>query len=183
MLFTSSPSPPIPRAALPYLSFPIILSLPQNTMTFEISAPCRSCFPWSVNFLGFLLAACSKVFGKVSLSLMKEQVSQLAKSAVVQYVTVFHLILAKRMKHWSRARDKKASYCEIWCRRWRVSGLKKYLLGVKTIRWEQKLMLISDQARVLVKICFEGRRPFVPFGSHLSLNGSSTSGILNKSTV
>ena len=30
---------------------------------------------------------------------MKEQVSRLAKSAVVQYVTVFRLILAKRVKH------------------------------------------------------------------------------------
>ena len=29
---------------------------------------------------------------------MKEQVSRLAKSAVVQYVTVFRLILAKRVK-------------------------------------------------------------------------------------
>ena len=68
-------------------------------MTFEISARGRSCFPWSVNFLGFLLAACSKVFAEASLSLMKEQVSRLAKSAVVQYVTVFRLILAKRVKH------------------------------------------------------------------------------------
>ena len=68
-------------------------------MTFEISARGWSCFPWSVNFLDFFLTACSKVFQKASLSLMKEQVSQLAKSAVVQYVTVFRLILAKRVKH------------------------------------------------------------------------------------
>ena len=72
-------------------------------MTFEISARGRSCFPWSVVFVGFFLAACSKVFRKASLSLMKEQVSRLAKSAVVQYVTVFRLILAKRVKHCSRA--------------------------------------------------------------------------------
>ena len=68
-------------------------------MTFEISPRGRSCFPWSVYFLGFFLAACSKVFRKASLSLMKEQVSRLAKSAVVQYGTVFRLILAKRVKH------------------------------------------------------------------------------------
>ena len=55
----------------------------------------RSCFQWWVYFLGFFLAARSKVFLKASLSLMKEQVSRLAKSAVVQYVTVFRLILAK----------------------------------------------------------------------------------------
>ena len=63
------------------------------TMTFEISARGRSCFLWSVHFLGFFLAACSKVFLKASLSLMKEQVSRLAKSAVVPYVAVFRLIL------------------------------------------------------------------------------------------
>ena len=44
-----------------------------------------------------------KVFRKASLGLMKEQVSRLAKSAVVQYVTVFRLILAKRVKHGPRA--------------------------------------------------------------------------------
>ena len=95
MLFTSSPPPSPFPAAVPYLSFPIIL----YTMTFEISAPGRSCFPWLVDFLGFFLAACSKVFLKTSLSLMKEQFSRLAKSAVVQYVTVFRLILAKLVKH------------------------------------------------------------------------------------
>ena len=31
---------------------------------------------------------------------MKEKVSRLAKSAVVQYVTVFGIILAKRVRHW-----------------------------------------------------------------------------------
>ena len=68
-------------------------------MAFEIGACGRSCFPWSINFLDFFLAACSKVFWKATLSLMKEQFSRLAKSAVVQYVTVFRLILAKRVKH------------------------------------------------------------------------------------
>ena len=56
-------------------------------MAFVISARGRSCFPWSVNFLGFFVAACSKVLRKASLNLMKEQVSRLAESAVVQYVT------------------------------------------------------------------------------------------------
>ena len=139
-------------------------------MTFEISARARSCFPWSVNF-------CSKVFRKASLSLMKEQVSRLAKSAVVQYVTVFRLILAKRVKHWSRAWDGKASYCELWCGRWRVSGLKKPVCGSQIYSARAKLKLISDQARDLVKNCFEGR-PLRSFQ-----NGSTSSGILDKSTV
>ena len=93
MLFISFPNLSTP---LPCLSFPIILSVSINTITFEISARCRSCFPWSVNILSFFLVAWNKVFPKASLSvIMKEQVSRLAKSAVVQYVTVFRLILAK----------------------------------------------------------------------------------------
>ena len=106
------------------------------------------------------------VFRKASLSHMKGQVSRLAKPAVVQYVTVFRLILAKRVKHWSRDWDGKASYCELWCGRWRVFGLKKKLLGVKTIRQEQNW-------------CWFLTRPasMCPFQ-----NGSFTFGILNKST-
>ena len=53
-------------------------------VTFEISALCRTCFPWFFNYLDFFLAARNKIFRKASLSLMKEQVSRLAKSAVVQ---------------------------------------------------------------------------------------------------
>ena len=70
-------------------------------MTFEISTCGRSCFQWSVNVLDFLLAACGKILRKASLSLLKEQGSLTigAKSAVVQYVTVFHVILAKQVKH------------------------------------------------------------------------------------
>ena len=111
MLFTSSP--PHPSSPLAIISHNSLLVI--TTMTFEISARSRRCFPWSVSFLDFFLAFCSKVFQKASLSLMKEQVSRLGKSAVVQYVTVFRLILAKRVKHWSRAWDGKASYCELWC--------------------------------------------------------------------
>ena len=120
MPFTSSPTPPPPpppppppRAALPYLSFLIILSLSYYDIWNQRAQ-------WKL-----ILAACSKVFLKASLCLMKEQVSLLAKSAVVQYVSVFRLILAKRVKYWSRAWDGKALYCQLWCGRWRVSGLKK----------------------------------------------------------
>ena len=83
-----------PTSPLPIISHNSLLVI--KHYAFEISERGRSCFPWSVNFLDFFLAACSKVFRKASLSLMKER---LAKSAVVQYVTVFRLILAKRMKH------------------------------------------------------------------------------------
>ena len=124
------------------------------------SARGRSCFPWSVNFLGFFLAACNKVFRKASLSLMKEQVSRLAKSAVVQYVTVFRLILAKRVKHWSRAWG-----IILRALMWAVTSLwpQKVAFRSQNYSARAKLMLISDQARDLVKICFEGRRPCVPF--------------------
>ena len=138
MLFTSSHTPLSPRlrsSPLPIISHNSLLGIKHYDIWNQRAG--RSCFPRSVNFLRFFLAACSKVFRKASLSLMKEQVSRLAKSAVVQYVTVFRLILAKRVKHWSRAWDGKASYCELWCGRWRVSGLKKEHLGVKTIRREQ----------------------------------------------
>ena len=86
-----------PSSPLPIISHNSLLVI--KHYAFEISARGRSCFPWSVNFLGFFLASCRKVFRKASLSLMNEQVSRLAKSAVVQYVTVFRLILAKRVKH------------------------------------------------------------------------------------
>ena len=97
MLFTSSPPPPAPlrSSPLPIITHNSLLVIKH----YDKSPSGRSCFQWSVYFLGFFLAACSKVFLKASLSLMKEQVSRLAKSAVVQYVTVFRLILAKRMKH------------------------------------------------------------------------------------
>ena len=188
-------------------------------MTFEISARGRSCFPWSVNFLGFFLAACSKVFRKASLNLMKEQVSRLAKSTVVQYVTVFRLILAKRVKHWFRTRDGKASYCELILRlilakrvkhcfhsfihEWMktlISGLRPKGIILRALMWavtslwpqkiafriqnysaREKLMLISDQARHLVKICFEGRRPCVPFKTARLHPGSWINGLCQQS--
>ena len=114
--------------------------------TFEISARGRSCFRWSVNFLDFSRAACSKVFRKASLSLMKER---LAKSAVVQYVTVFRLILAKRMKHWSRAGDGKALRALLWA----VTRLR-----LQKVSWSGRIYLA--RAKLML------------------LNGSTKSGIL-----
>ena len=64
------------------------------------------------------------------------------------------------LKQWSRAWDGKASYCELWCGRWRVSGLKKYLLGVKTTRREHNWCWFLTRQQ---KICFEGQRPYLPF--------------------
>ena len=132
-------------------------------MTFEISTRGRSCFPWSVNFLDFLLAACGKVFRKESLSLMKEQVSRLAKSAVVQYVTVFRLILATRMKTLISGLRRKGIILRALM--WAVTSLwpQKVAFRSQNYSARAKLMLISDQARDLVKLCFEGRRPCVPF--------------------
>ena len=63
---------------------------------------------------------------------------------------------------------------------WAVTSLwpQKVAFRSQNYSARAKLMLISDQARDLVKNCFEGWRPLCPFQ-----NGSSTSGILNKSTV
>ena len=134
-------------------------------MTFEFSARGRTCLPWSVNFLGFFLTICNNVFRKASLSLMKEQVSRLAKSAVVQYVAVFRLILAKRVKHTDLGFETERHHTA-WALMWAVTSLwpQKVAFRSQNYSARAKLMLISDQARDLVKICFEGRRPcVVPF--------------------
>ena len=62
---------------------------------------------------------------------------------------------------------------------WAVTSLwpQKVVCGSQIYSARAKLNLISDQARDLVKNCFEGR----PLGSFQ--NGSSSSGILDKSTV
>ena len=62
---------------------------------------------------------------------------------------------------------------------WAVTSLWPQKVAFRSQKYSAraKLMLISDQARDLVKICFEGQR-LCPFQ-----NGSSTSGISNKSTV
>ena len=48
---------------------------------------------------------------------------------------------------------------------WAVTSLwpQKVAFRSQNYSARAKLMLISDQARDLVKICFEGRRPCVPF--------------------
>ena len=77
---------------------------------------------------------------------------------------IFRLILAKRVKQWSRAWDGKALYCE---RRsmWAVTGIwpQKGVFRSQIYSARAKLMHISDQARDLVKNCFEGRPLCVPF--------------------
>ena len=131
-------------------------------ITFEISAPGRSCFPWSVNFLGFILAAYGKVFRKASLSLMKEQVSWL--SNMLPYFVPF----------WRNEWD---SDLGLETERHRMTtsfdvggdeslASKSSSLGVKSIRWEQNWSWFRRSA----SMCF-------------FQNGSSTSGILNKSTA
>ena len=132
----------------------------------------RNCFPSSVNFLDFFLAACSKVFLKVSLSLMKEQVSQLAKSTVAQYATAFRLILAK------------TGETLILGLRWKGIILRALMCAVTSL-WPQKvvlrsqicsvrakLTLISDHTRDLVRNCFQGGPPGVPFKTAHLQSGS-----------
>ena len=109
---------------------------------------------------------------------MKELVSRLAKSAVVQYVSVFRLILAKRMKHTDLGLETERHHIvsfdvggdEVWP--------QKETFRSQNYSARAKLMVISDQARDLVTICFEDRRPCVPFKT-ARLHPE----ILNKSTV
>ena len=166
MLFTSSHTPLSPRlrsSPLPIISHNSLLGIKHYDIWNQRAG--RSCFPRSVNFLRFFLAACSKVFRKASLSLMKEQVSRLAKSAVVQYVTVFRLILAKRVKHTDLGLETELKGIILWALTWAVTSLwpQKVTFRSQNYSARAKLMVISDQARDLVKICFEGRRPCVPF--------------------
>ena len=58
-IFPHNSPPPLPH---PY-PLPIIS---HNSLSVIMSVRGRSCFPWSFNFLDFLLAACSKVFWKAS---------------------------------------------------------------------------------------------------------------------
>ena len=117
-------------------------------MTFEMSARGRGCFLLSVNFLDFFLAACSKVFRKSSLSPMKKQVSRLAKSAVVQYVPVFRLVLAKRVKH-CRISVLRRKGIILRALMWAVTSFwpQKVVCGSQIYSAREKLKLISDQAR------------------------------------
>ena len=101
------------------------------------------------------------------------KVSRFAKSAFVQYVTVFRLILATRMKTLISGLRRKGIILRALM--WAVTSLwpEKVAFRSQNYSARAKLMLISDQARDLVKMA-----SMCPFQ-----NGSSTSGILNKSTV
>ena len=138
-------------------------------ITFEISAPGRSCFPWSVNFLGLILAAYGKVFRKVSLSFMKEQVSWL--SNMLPYFVPFwrnewdsDLGLETERHRMTRSFD--------------VAGdeslaSKSSSLGVKSIRREQNwCWFLTLLVRDLVKNCFDGRPLCVSFKTVLLHQGS-----------
>ena len=83
---------------MPFTSSPAIISHNSLLVILKSARAVEVVFRGRLIFLDFFLAACSKMFRKASLSLMKEQVSRLVKSAVIQYVTVFRLILAKRVK-------------------------------------------------------------------------------------
>ena len=143
MLFTSFTTPPLHIIShhSPW----------HKTVTLEISAYGRSCFLWSVNFLDFFPVDCTKVFRNASWGLMKEQASRMAKSAVVQHVTVFRLILAKWVNHWFRAWDGKAS---LGASLWAVTKLwpRKVVFRGQIYSARAKLMLISDQSRDLIEI-------------------------------
>ena len=68
---------------------------------------------------------------------------------------------------------------------WAVTSLwpQKVVCGSEIYSAIAKLKLLSDQARDLVKNCFEGRPLCFPFKTSTSVYLSFTSGILNKSTV
>ena len=146
---------------------------------FEISAHIRLNSALVMGCLRVFMVALSKVFRKASLSLMKEQVSRLAKSAESNIFSYFvsefgytdeRLIPGSRRKAWIFA-----SF---------VFGSNKSLASQSSIgfrdeiysaRW--KLMLILDQAKDLVKHCSACRALCLLF------NRWFTSWILNKSTV
>ena len=88
---------------------------------------------------------------------MKEQVSRLAKSAVVQYVTVFRIILAKQVKHCSRLETERHHIVNF-----DVGGYET--LASKRSLWESNLFSHSKSKAVLKA-------------------GLYVSGILSKSTV
>ena len=85
---------------------------------------------------------------------MKEQVT-IGKVCRGPLCYRFRLILAKRVKHWSRAWDRKASYCTLWCGRWQ-GWPQKVVCRSQTYSARGKLMLISDEARDLKRFPFVG---------------------------
>ena len=151
--------PPPPKKKERFLWLPIILSVCQ----FEISARIRLNSALGVGCLRVFLAALSKVFRKASLSLMKEQVSRLAKSAPSNVFSYFvsefgftgeRLIPDLRRKDWI-LRALFLAVTSLWPHK---GGSRNEIYSA---RW--KLMLISDQAKDLVKICFEGGGCMSPF--------------------
>ena len=142
-------------------------------MTFEISVRGRSCFLWSVNFLGFFLAARRKVSGRHHWALWRNKShdwQSLPLSNMLPYFVSFWLngwntdLGLETKRHHIASFDvggDESLASEVLCRSQIYSA-------------RAKLMLISDQARDL----FWRPASMCPFQ-----NGSSTSGILNKSTV
>ena len=136
-------------------------------MTFEISARSWSCFSWSVNFLDFLLAACSKVFRKASLSLMKEQVSRLVTVCRRPICYLISSHLAKRVKLISGLERKGIILRALM---WAVTSLwpQKVVGKSQIYSARAKLKLTSDQARDLVKNCFDIWKEHVDFGAAIA---------------
>ena len=123
----------------------------------------------------FFGAALSKAFRKASLSLRKEQVSRLAKSATSSRIRSH---LATRMKDWSRVWEEIIGYCELCCWQQKVFGLTKYVLGVKFIRRDGNCYLSLTRPKTSSsKIVWKAGAPCLLFSRWF------TSMILNKSTV
>ena len=120
--------PPLLRPPLPAIISHNSLRGCVKSILFEIRGCVRGncCFPWLVNFLAFFLAAWSKAFRKASLSLMKEQVSQLAKSASSNILSYF---VSFWLQGWNTdlgPETERFGYCELFSAgRWRVSGHQK----------------------------------------------------------
>ena len=127
-------------------------------MTFEMGMCGRSCFPWSVNFLDFLLAACGKVFRKASLSLMKEQVSRLGQSLPSSNMLPYFMSLW--LNRWNTDLGLETETHHIAS--FDVGGNESLACGSQIYSARAKLKLISYQARDLVKNCFEGWPLYVP---------------------
>ena len=115
--------------------------------------------------MGYLIgfsAALSNVFWKASLSFTKEQVSRLAKSAASNIFSYFvsfgytgeRLIPGLRRKDWI-LRALLLAVTSLWPHK---VGSR---VEIYSARW--KFMLISDQAKDLVKNCVEGGGCMSPF--------------------
>ena len=129
------------------------------TSQFEISARIRLNSAVVVGCLRVFLAA----FRNASLTLKKEQVSRLAKSAPSNIFSYFvsefgytgeRLISGLRRKDWI-LRVLFLAVTSLWPQK---GGSRNEIYSA---RW--KLMLISDRAKDLVKICFEGGGCMSPF--------------------